>query len=262
MGGGVLDYANLAHHLGPDQPFYALQERALAEPGEPFASIEAMARHYVKAIQSVQPDGPYYLGGYCYGGTIAFEMAWRLQRQGFQVNLLAIIDNRPPGKYHRPLWSPAFWAAFLKNLPYWLDDFWQLGPKRMIARLKRKVTLLIEDRQRAAHHAGDTPSLADLEAVLDIDLSGIPEKHYRILIAHYKAMLNYTPQPYQGQVTLFKTQRRSLFGPFDPFMGWNSLAAGGVEIREVVGFHGNLLLEPDVQNLAKELSASLDKAQR
>jgi len=210
-------------------------------------------------MQTVQPQGPYYVGGYCYGGTIAFEIAQQLYKQGEQVALVAVIDNVSPVRNNQTLRSLGFWAGFLANLPYWLQDFWQLSPQQMVARIKRKFAVLLENRQRVTRSVSNTPSGVELEAVLDIDLSDIPEKHHYILAAHYKAMLNYRPEPYPGQVTLFKTQRRSLFGPFDLDMGWNNLATGGVEIREVVGFHGNLLLEPDVQNLAEQMRATLDK---
>ena len=96
FGGGVLDYGELARRPGNDQPFFGLQARGLDGAAEPHASIESMAAHYVDAVRSLQPEGPYYLGGYCLGGVIAYEMARLLAAQGQTVGLLAILEGYAP----------------------------------------------------------------------------------------------------------------------------------------------------------------------
>lgn len=262
LGGGVLDYADLARYLGPEQPFYGLQERALTTNQDPFAAIEEMAAHYIHQIQTLQPNGPYFIGGYCYGGTVAFEMARQLRAMGQPVALLAIMDHSPPNvNFQLSPWNPVFWGRFLKNLPYWLHDFMQLNPTQMLARIRRKTRVLGQNLLKSGRPAGYEPTQADLEAVIDKDLALIPPKHHPLLKAHYQAMSNYIPQPYQGQVTLFRTHRHSLFGPFDPNMGWDRLVSGGIEIKEIKGFHANILQEPYVQILAEQLKASLEQAQ-
>src|SRR5262249_54584319 len=67
----------LALQLGPEQPFYALQPHGLAGRRTP-ATVEAMAADYLKEIQAVQPEGPYFLGGFSFGGLVVFEMAQQL----------------------------------------------------------------------------------------------------------------------------------------------------------------------------------------
>ncbi|MBY8882684.1 amino acid adenylation domain-containing protein [Actinacidiphila acidipaludis] len=88
-------YAGLAQHLGPDQPLYALQTRALAEPGYAPQSVEEMADEYLARIRRIQPWGPYRLLGWSFGGTVAHAMAARLQEQGDRVEVLAMMDVRP-----------------------------------------------------------------------------------------------------------------------------------------------------------------------
>ncbi len=92
-GGNVLIYRDLARHLGPDQPFYGLQCQGLDGKNSPLESIEEMAELYVREIQKVQPHGPYLLGGYCMGGTVALEMALQLKAKGESVSLLALLDT-------------------------------------------------------------------------------------------------------------------------------------------------------------------------
>src|SRR5271157_2379043 len=69
-GGNVLIYRDLAKHLGPEQPFYGLQAQGLDGKSAPLKTIEDMAALYVKEIRKVQAHGPYFIGGYCMGGTL------------------------------------------------------------------------------------------------------------------------------------------------------------------------------------------------
>ena len=75
VGGTVFYFLKLASLLGRDQPFYGLQSRGVDGETAPYTSVEDIAYHYVQAIQTVQPAGPYLLGGHSFGGHIAFEMA-------------------------------------------------------------------------------------------------------------------------------------------------------------------------------------------
>jgi thioesterase domain-containing protein/acyl carrier protein len=262
MGGGILDYTDLAYYLGPDQPFYGLQERGYDGIHEPFTEIEAMAANYIEEIKTIQSEGPYFVGGYCFGGTIAFEIARQLQTQGQKVALLAIIDNTSPSlNTERIKWEPGYVINFLKNFPYWLSDFLQLRPDQRWARLRRKSKVV---RQRVNGISASTEAesvRAKIEADIDEDLSQIPKEYYRFLEAHYSALQNYVPQVYHGQISLIRTQRESLFGPFDPEMGWSDLTTQPIKIREISGFHANLLQKPYVQILAKQLRSCFDEAQ-
>ncbi|MFH8621754.1 amino acid adenylation domain-containing protein [Streptomyces vietnamensis] len=90
-------YAGLARHLGDDQPLYALQARALSEPGHRPRSVEQMADDYLEQIRRVQPWGPYRLLGWSYGGLVAHTMAVRLREAGERVELLALMDVHQTG---------------------------------------------------------------------------------------------------------------------------------------------------------------------
>ena len=238
-------------------------ERGLDGVHAPFAKIEAMAAHYVKELQTLQPEGPYFLGGYCYGGTVAFEMARQLQAQGQKVALLAVMDNAPPNSgYYEAIWKPGVVVKFLKNLPYWLYDFLQLSPDQMWARVLRKARVIKQTLGKAPDSPHLSPSRADIEAIIDDNLSRIPEKHHKFLEAHYLALMDYVPERYPGRIMPFRTRRYSLLGPFDPKMGWGQLATEGIQVKEISGFHANILQPPYVQRLADQLKACLDEAQQ
>ena len=80
--GTVLHLQPLAQLLGPEQPFYGLQARGLYGGAPPLRSVEEMAEHYLDELRTVQPEGPYYISGYCFGAIVAFEIAQRLLREG------------------------------------------------------------------------------------------------------------------------------------------------------------------------------------
>src|SRR5439155_9094971 len=94
--GQVLIYREFAQLLGADQPVYALQAQGLDGKRPPHTTIEAMAAHYLDEIRTVQPEGPYFLGGFCLGAVIAFEMAQQLHAHGERVALLAALDASGP----------------------------------------------------------------------------------------------------------------------------------------------------------------------
>lgn len=96
--GQLLLYGPLVHRLGADQPVYGLQSLGLDRRTAPLTSIPDMAAHYVAEIRSVQPHGPYLLGGFCFGGVVALEMASQLRHDGEDVALVALLHARPYGE--------------------------------------------------------------------------------------------------------------------------------------------------------------------
>jgi len=71
IGGNVTDFYELALKLGNEQPFYGLQAVGLDGKSKPYTNIEDMATHYIKEMQTVQPQGPYLLGGHSFGALVA-----------------------------------------------------------------------------------------------------------------------------------------------------------------------------------------------
>src|SRR5262249_301255 len=95
-GGTVLYLNELAHHLGQDQPFYAVQAQGLDGRSVPYTSVPQIADQYIQALRTIQPQGPYLLGGHSFGGRVAFEMARILERMGQHVQHLVLLDCVAP----------------------------------------------------------------------------------------------------------------------------------------------------------------------
>ncbi len=96
--GNVILYGNLARYLDPERPFYGLQAIGLNGEQKPLNCLEEMAAYYIQEIQTVQPEGPYLLGGRCLGGIVALEMAQQLLAQGQQVLLLVLVEAPLSGR--------------------------------------------------------------------------------------------------------------------------------------------------------------------
>jgi thioesterase domain-containing protein/acyl carrier protein len=258
FGGGVLDYGELARLLGEEYPFYGIQAKGVDGSDGAHGQIEEMAEYYIDAIREVQPTGPYYLGGYCFGGVVAYEMAYQLMAQGEEVAFLGIFEGYAPLRTnYRSMWNPQNAANFFKNVPFWLDDYLDLGYEHMLARIRRKIS----NARKKFSHFGGVPVQIKLEDVLD-DTSYLPEDRRNLLETHLRAHMSYVPPTYPGQITLFRVKGLSLFRSFDPLMGWGKLAAGGVNIRIIDGAHYNIFMLPHVNSLASQLRDCLDMAYR
>ena len=126
-GGRPFYFYHLGRYLGEEQPFYSFENNLYEELGS-ITPIEDIASIYIEAMQAVQPQGPYFLGGHSYGGNVAFEMGKQLYNQGQEVALLAIVDSSAPTYKDKQIlidylnWDHARWLAEVsKGIEVYLD---------------------------------------------------------------------------------------------------------------------------------------------
>jgi amino acid adenylation domain-containing protein len=245
-GGHVFPYIHLAQLLGPDQPCYGLQARGLEDGQDSHARIEDMAAWYIQALQTVQPTGPYLLGGWSMGGVVAFEMAQQLYAQGQRVALLALLDGRIPTPDETFPEEDA--EAILLVERYFGISF---GPIETLAELPKDQQLAFMLEQ--AKSAGLVP------AELDISQA---RRFVELLRSDLRATQNYGLRLYPGRITFFKASETPAGASPDPdpTLGWSKWASGGVEVHVVPGNHANLMYEPHVEVLAEKLTACLNQA--
>ncbi|HXF10665.1 MAG TPA: amino acid adenylation domain-containing protein, partial [Desulfuromonadaceae bacterium] len=189
VGGGMFwGYTNLAKHLGPDQPVYAFNSRGTL--GQPeFPTIREMAAHYVSDLRKFKPHGPYYIGGYCFGGVVALEMARQLHAQGETVPFVTLVNSIPPNAdYDRFRWTPSSLAKFVRNVGYWANYVLRQPPKAQrdfvmwkLRATAKRIGRMFSTRKKL--YAFDVHEVVDLSSQPK-ELHELWETHIRILFAH------------------------------------------------------------------------------
>lgn len=249
-GGNVLIYRDLSRQLGSEQPFYGLQSRGLDGSQPPLETVEAMAALYASEIRKAQPHGPYFLGGYCGGGTIAYEVAQHLRARGESVPLLALFDTMnwskvgPEAGWTRLYYFAqkiAFHAGNISRLDLrGMADFF--GGKAQVARSRIPVWRgILFDRLGGRVGNANSRLLS------------------QIWQANDRACEQYIPQPYDGVVTDFRPMRQ--YRRFSsPALKWDQLAQGGQEVITLPVYPAGMLVEPFVRHLAEGLRMCMDSA--
>ncbi|HXA13803.1 MAG TPA: thioesterase domain-containing protein, partial [Opitutaceae bacterium] len=260
IGGGMLwGYANLARHLGADQPVYAFKA-CDADRLEEFDTIEKVAANYVRELRRFQPDGPYALGGYCFGGNVAYEMARLLEQQGEQVSLLTLINSVPRNSsYSRVSWTPLHLFKFLRNLGHWGHSFMQWGLVNQWRFVRWKIRGVKNKVAQWFRPAPVRSTRIDVDKL--VDLSAVPNDQRCLWESHVRALDSHKTRPYPGKVVLLRTRGHPLNCSYDRQCGWGEFAQGGVTVGVISGLHDSLLEEPHVRMLARELKIHLDASQ-
>ena len=240
--GQVLFYHALARHLGKQQPLYGLQSLGLDGARPPLASVEQMAEHYLGEIRTVQPEGPYYLAGFCLGGYVAFEMARQLEAVGQQVALCAVFDTDGAWRMTQ---------SVLGGVDYHRRRMRGMRLHETIVYLAQRTRFrLARTKYGLAQFAAE--SMVSLRQALPRTL-----RELHIFETNFRANHDYAPQPFGGRITYF---RGAATRSSDPALFWNGVAQGGIEIQVVPGKGRTLFQEPHVQGLAKALAAALEEA--
>lgn len=249
-GGHVLCYQELSHNLGNNQPFYGLQAQGFNQGEKVFTKVEDMAEFYVQNIQEFQPKGALQIGGWSFGGVVAFEMAQQLLQQGREVSLLAILDSWVPilldpnkkidNLYLTGALSRYFGGAFGTDNFVSEDELSGLNPED-------KIEFIIDKAERF----GLFPPEASREQ---------NRRFIDVMVGTLKATYAYKRRPYPGKVTVFRPQERHYHAP-DPQLVWVELYAilnaAEIELKMVPGNHYSFVKSPNLKVLAERLNSSL-----
>ena len=234
-GMNALGYIPLSKHLGKEQPFYTLQTPG---PGphttkRPYSQqeYEQVAGEYIAAMRSIQPEGPYHIGGTCEGARIAFEMTRILEAQGQAVNLLAIIDTWViENTQNRTLWK----------IYYYFDRLQRWWQRPLKARTTMARDVLVNRTRRLVGSKG---------------AQGPSE-----WMAAYWPGADFVPSRVQSRITVYKIPKQPFYYYGDPFLGWGSRTTTAVETHVIPhGKHLLLLREPYVRNLASAMAQTLEQ---
>lgn len=220
LGNVFVDFEYLARHLGSDQPFYGFQD-GLSNPYQ----IEALAVRFVEDIRRIQPEGPYLLGGVCFGGPVVFEMAQQLRQQGQKVSFLALIE---------PATLPLPGANSYRDL---FNDIWKRFTRSRHATGKITATKM---------------NLNEFMTFIRLRVK---------LVANIWGLKKYSPHSYPDPVHVFLTKESI---EKKSFLGWRKFGGSGTDIQEIPGTHRSItgdnerIEEDQMRVLGQKIKAGID----
>jgi thioesterase domain-containing protein len=256
------DHSNtfLSHYLGPDQPLYGLEHQS--QDGKPasYDRVETIAAHYLEEIRMVQPKGPYFLGGYSFGGIVAFEMAQQLRKAGEDVPLLALLDP-PILTGSQPSSSRSYNGS--KDIASLRQEFSRHLRRLALLGPREKLVYVLMGLLGKAKEKFDLPISKSFKKVLSkvwlVMRRPLPPslRSTYVLSVYHQARRKYVPQRYPGRAIYIKSEMRAT----DHLFAWHRLMAEGLEIFEVRGDHLDVIKEPYAHPWAEKLKSWLCAAQ-
>jgi len=244
----------LSRHLGSDQPLYLLTHQS--EDGKParYKDVESIAEYYLREILTVQKAGPFFLGGYSFGGVVALEIAQQLTRQGEEVGLLTLLDPPPLNRQTRLARS---------NDRESINDTFRRHARALAALTVKEQVDYIVPRAKEMFASWMSPMRKAFRKLICracVTFGWSIPLYMRssyILGVYQQALNTYVPRPYSGPVLLFKGETRSYSSKLD----WYELLNGRVETHMVSGDHTKLRERSYVSTWAGQLKPALLAAQ-
>jgi thioesterase domain-containing protein len=216
--------------------------------------VEAMASYYIEEMRGVQPHGPYFLGGYCTGGMIAFEMAQQLHAEGEEIALLVLFDAqnpaRPPQRYT--------WVERVK-LRFQYGS--RLAPSEQIRYFAHQIDGHLKKWQERFKKIFKKMRYRMLN--IDVDARVVPNefRQLHVLLSLERARDAYKPRAYPGRIALFRATTPDEYfrytADYIADFGWTKLAGGGLDIRQIPGDHVSMFGESNIGMTAEKLRGLL-----
>lgn len=244
--GNILLYRQLSQYLDGGHPIYGLQSNGLEGKGMLDRTIEQMAARYVKEIMTLYPHGPYIVGGYCMGGTVALEMAQQLTALGEQVSLVILLET------YNPAMSSRAKARLLAPL-HFAQNLWFHGANVLLLNAKERKKFLVEKasivlaRLKIRFQSARQISRADQHAMYP---------HLRIKHLNDQAQFDYVPCMYRGRVLVLRA-KGAFAGEGDSQLGWSNYVQDGLNVQELPLYPRGMLVEPFCRKLAEALNHHL-----
>ena len=246
MFGNVLNLRHLAQLAGADRPFYGLQARGLFGDIEPHASFEAAARDYIEELRTVQPHGPYLLGGFSGGGLTAYEMARQLRAEGEDVGRLVLLDTPLPwkgvvGRFDR---LQIQWQRLRDQGPIYVARWFRNRVAWEVKRLRARFGTPDQVEDQATFHS------KAVEAAFRAALTSYQVQRIDVPTWLFRPALDTKYDLGGGR---YANKDRELVLPDN---GWTPFVSE-LRVVETPGDHDGMVLEPNVRSLASALSEVL-----
>lgn len=246
ISGSALAYRELVETMPCEQPFYGLQALGLNTEGQPLNNLTEIARRYLEAIKSIQPGGPYFLGGWSFGGLVAYEIAQQLLKAGDRPQLLFLIDTVPPSNFTH-LDDNSLIKKFAHNLGRMVD-------KELLLTLADVTNLPLEEQlywlwQQAKKLEVIPPDMSLRQW----------RKYWQVYQANFHSLKTYQPQTYDHKIILLRAEKE--IPNQDATAGWSEIALGGLETIILPGDHYTIMKRTNLQILSQHLNFYLSDGQ-
>ena len=232
LGGRVEGFSELATLLDTPMPVLAIEARGVDSTSDPDQDMETLVQHYIDQIRTVQTNGPYFLLGHSFGGAVVLEMAQRILMMDQRIACLILLDTPLPKRY----WSLRF---FLATLGPRIRGHLERVTGNSIAQSLNYYTRRLRRRWQGLHN-------------IPPDLTFGAEAA-RMLIALDMLMSQWRPVFYPGRLTLFCCENTELSNLYQDL-------AAELETHLLEGDHINMVEQPHVLSLARDLSLCLARA--
>ncbi|MCP4119510.1 MAG: amino acid adenylation domain-containing protein [Desulfobacteraceae bacterium] len=289
--GRLFVYNRLREHFDEERPLYGLQVHDIDSYVASGARIETIAAEYIRAIRTVQPEGPYLMGGFCMGGIIAREMARQLKEEGEKVDKVVLISSRKPPflmdddififymlcrqmgiplekgglevndeDFIQVLHTLWHWAVETGQSGNWTDQLNTKEHGRFLECYRKLENMLSKERLAMAFELAVNeghPHLSRMSLDEFIRMFSI----YRTSVA---AVAGYHPKAYSGSVLIMKPREYDIIvsEEMDSVTLWEDVDTELMDVSEISGSHLTCLEEPHVRQLALELNGALRRTER
>lgn len=238
----ILLYKSLSEFLDEEQPLYGLQGLGLNGDLTHITSIETIAARYLAEIVENDPNGPYTIMGYSFGGIIAYEIVRQLLEQGKKVKMLGILDTYADTSLHHVNTISKYNKKILrqfKKLGFFTKMFFKT-PREIL-----KYQLLLFNRKFNKNFR-------------DPEEDQIHDYNEEVIKAYDEAYYKYKMQPINIYIDLFKVQKRIYYLDEPVYLGWKKFALKGIKIHSIPGDHKTFLSSPNNKILANTIQHVVD----
>lgn len=247
----VLLFNTLASNMDADQPVFGLQAKGLNGVDEPLNRIEDIAAHYISSIRAQNPNGPFALAGFSFGGIIAFEMARQMEALNLEVRMLAMFDTYA---YRTPYYDPWVVNKVKRGLymarRLWYSATFQEGFGTTVKNRTKAVSRMFTRAMWRLKHGKEQQQEGFFGYSNKIDeMNDVAQRHYKI-------------EPYNIAVELFRAEVKSFYLDDFEFMGWKPYALKGVNIHKIPGEHNTIFKAPNDKEFARILQECLNAANK
>ncbi len=236
---GGKDQKNIVQYLDQNQILIGIDYTGRDGREIQTKTVEAFGEMHMQQILNIQPQGPFYICGFSFGGLVAFEIAQRFNKLGHKVDMLMLIDTFPPDSIREI-------SGLEKVDPP--TQVYSMAPRKLLGRVKKK-TIRFLNWKYIGHPNKPLDFLCKVLLKFNIP---IPGKRF---ISHYTirtwkiARSQYKIETYDGNLTYFKASTSAKEHEKNAEL-WQSVVLSDFKVYTIPGEHLDLIKEPSVKILS------------